>query len=221
MCVILKCTESRPEQELIDRCEASNGDGMGAAWFEEVDGERKVHYLKGIEDPEHVGDLAQELPLPYTLHFRTTTEGGTRPELTHPFPITAEAETDLEGYADRVLFHNGTISDWDEVMKFFIASHGPDSIPDVTSMSDSRAAAYLVHHLDEENGQGERYLPILSSTNRFLIMDAKDDEYPIRNWGTWYLGIQLSSEDEGDAPQEYTNGKIYETGIEFSNNYWK
>lgn len=215
MCVILHCESTTPEQEILETCEKRNGDGIGLAYFEDHGDSRVTAFEKGI-DLNYLSGRIEELPFPYAIHFRKETAGGVQPELCHPFPINERASVELEGQADRVLMHNGTISDWEDVLKFFIAGHGIQEIPEMNPMSDSRAAAFIVHHL---GNQGEQYLPILSSSNRFLIMNANDEEFPIQRWGHWKFCITLDDEDESDSTM-VKNNTVFETGVVFSNSYW-
>lgn len=218
MCVIIHC-DIRPTDTLLEMAEKKNPDGIGIGWFSEEDGERWVRWEKGLT-LEEASPIVENIPLPFVVHFRKTTAGSSIPELCHPFPITDDATDAVSGRAKRILFHNGTISKWDDVFKSFIASLKPHEIPD-TEMSDSRAAAFMVHHL---GAGGEKYLRHLGKTdtnsNRFLVMDADDEELPVRRWGNWYWMVQHKNEDATPTAVK-NNGKVWESGLVFSNTYWK
>lgn len=148
MCVIMACDEKRPSEDMVRAAFKSNGHGGGVAWREtaEVDGKPKVivKWKKGIIDPDVMVKLANELPIPFILHFRIASVGPQVPEMTHPFPVSKTASVELEGSIDgQVLFHNGTWGRWNDDI-FKRAIEGKMKIPR-GPWSDTRTMAWLTH----------------------------------------------------------------------------
>ena len=80
-----------PDEYTIDNMWTHNDDGAGLMYAE--DG--MVHIEKGFMEYERFVERLEFLQkkhdftkLPVVMHFRITTHGGTKPENTHPFPIT-------------------------------------------------------------------------------------------------------------------------------------
>lgn len=103
-----------------------------------------VWWKKGLKDDEEVKKFIkdQNLTFPLVIHFRTASIGGVLPELTHPFPTSGNAPLWLSGYAPEVLFHNGTISQWDDLV-LNVGLKSTEKFP-TGEWSDSRALAWLV-----------------------------------------------------------------------------
>ena len=134
--------KERPDQEMIEHAFDQNDDGGGCAWRTTNDqGEAVVEWKKGLNVADMIR-LAEELPVPYILHFRIASIGGIRPTLTHPFPINKNGSLALEGQTKGyVLFHNGHWKEWsDECKRAAILSNTP--IP-MGRWSDTRAMAWL------------------------------------------------------------------------------
>ena len=106
MCVIICCETKFPVKNILKDAESHNNDGAGVAWLGD---DKRVRYRKGIT-AEKINKMIDEekIKLPCIIHFRLTSCGNVTDELTHPFPITAQAETKLKGITKAVLFHNGT-----------------------------------------------------------------------------------------------------------------
>jgi hypothetical protein len=93
---------------------------------------------------DEVAQLLEQLEGEVVIHFRWASVGGVDGRLCHPFPVEARASTKLSGTANRLLFHNGTWSDWRRALEHVPgAKLAAGSAP----LSDSRAMALLVHHL--------------------------------------------------------------------------
>lgn len=171
MCVIAVCEETRLSKWMAEDMDRANPYGVGLAWREvvkEPNGTevQAVRWQKGMEIEEALA-LLPELPLPYIAHFRIPTCGPAREifaPLCHPFPITEGVELWTEGYTPgEVLFHNGSWTSWDYSLKD-LAIRGAKKIPP-GSWSDSRAMAWMAHHLG---------LGILDLINEKIVVFSPD-----------------------------------------------
>jgi hypothetical protein len=147
MCVIACCSIERPTKSQIESMWDSNHYGGGVAWREvQSDGSTLVRWEKGFDEVEPMIKLAEELPLPYVLHFRIPTYGGTIRQLTHPFVIEEDSRLDLVGTTpEGVLFHNGSWNSWRSELKI-AAIQGKWHLPR-GHYSDSRAMAIMAAHM--------------------------------------------------------------------------
>lgn len=103
-----------PNRDTIRTMWDGNSDGAGLMYIENG----RVHIEKGfmkykkfakaLDRLERKLDLTQT---PVVMHFRITTHGGTKPENTHPFPITdsISALKKLDSHTDIGVAHNGII----------------------------------------------------------------------------------------------------------------
>lgn len=107
MCVIIASETDRPSAESLESCAAQNRDGQGFSWVENG----RVRWKKGVSVDELI-HLSDNKPLPHVSHFRLATAGNSSLALTHPFPLERIPDTNLNGSAKRVLFHNGHWMGW-------------------------------------------------------------------------------------------------------------
>jgi len=206
MCVIILCkTGRRPQKSVLETSAKNNPDGIGFAAF--VDG--GVYFEKGIK-MERLLELMDEHKGPCAIHFRKTTSGGTNNKLCHPFPIHEDVPLDLKGTVDSVLFHNGTFKEWMEHLRIAALSLDDFTVPP-DMWSDSRAIAKFVYH------KGDHFLNLLSydNTNRFLIMDGRDQTWS--RFGGWFKYPYETTTGE----KVLVDGKdTFDEEIVFSNDYW-
>jgi hypothetical protein len=142
MCVIMIADEVRPSESAIARGFAANPSGAGIAWRDTHEGEPVVRWIKGVMNLPDIQDLVKTTPLPFIVHFRIPTVGGSIPDLTHPFPIHEKTTNSLKGATKgAVLFHNGHWREWQEKM-MESAIKGNAKLP-VGKWSDSRAMAWI------------------------------------------------------------------------------
>jgi len=171
LCVIICCESKFPSKSILEDAEHHNDHGGGVAWLTRS---RKVRYIKGITGEQILKMIdKKKLKLPCIIHFRLTSCGSTCDQLTHPFPITENAETDLKGTVDQVLFHNGTWSSYDNRMLDAVFKQGL-KIPS-GKWSDSRAMAWLAFHY------GSGYLNFITGS-RMAILNKNGIEYYGSNW---------------------------------------
>jgi hypothetical protein len=179
MCQIAVCEKRPLTEKEIDEFWRSNSDGAGVAWFEGG----KVHYKKGFMKLEEFKKWYMRrchyLNL-HVVHFRLKSSGDRVPELTHPFPVEPQFNLSMEGTADAVLFHNGTVSDYRNYLILLSLIKGV-KIP--KHVSDSAVMAVLVYYCGE-NILNEGY-------NRFALLRNGEVEL----FGSWKQedGIMLSS----------------------------
>jgi predicted glutamine amidotransferase len=162
MCVIIAGAAKRPSLKTLKQCERQNPDGAGLAWLTD-DG---VSVRKGL-DAEQLHKLLRSLPerTPFVAHFRFTTVGDSTPQLTHPFIVskTSPARVKADGL-NRVLFHNGTIPFWQQLLD------ETRSKQPAGAMSDSRAMAV---HLASAERNG-RFFPTLDAVpGKFVVLDKQ------------------------------------------------
>lgn len=137
MCVIAVCEKKLPSLEDLQKMESANGDGAGVAWIENG----LVHWRKNLK-AEEILDVPFTLPV--AIHFRMASIGGVRPELCHPFVVSAQANTDLVGATKKaVLMHNGHWGEWRQFCRNALRKV-KGKIPG-GSWSDTRALAWLTH----------------------------------------------------------------------------
>lgn len=116
MCVIAAkpAGVEMPTEERLINMWYVNPDGAGFMYA----AEGKVYIEKGFMKLEHLLDRLDALgkrydlkKLPMVLHFRITTHGGTKPENTHPFPISDSIGVlrKLKQQTDLGVAHNGII----------------------------------------------------------------------------------------------------------------
>jgi len=131
MCVILVCEDMAP-------CEEENPQGAGIAWRERG----LVCWEKGVAmTTKDILARMKKIQLPYVIHYRISSVGGTCDELCHPFPYGA-ADLRLSGASKKgVIFHNGTFHTWRRDLKD-AAVYSNTPLPR-GRWSDSRAMAFM------------------------------------------------------------------------------
>lgn len=116
MCIIVYKPQGAafPAKKTLQRCFERNSDGAG---FMLADGEKVIikkgymtfnGFYKALKKArENYGDDAA-----FVVHFRISTQAGTRADCTHPFPLSADMRDlrRLECSCDVGIAHNGVIS---------------------------------------------------------------------------------------------------------------
>ena len=141
MCLIITGRKKHPTLVELQAAELQNPDGAGIAWTTT----KGVEFRKGLT-AEQVHELLTDLPprTRWVVHFRFATIGEAQPGLCHPFPVSRDTSLDITGLADRLLFHNGTVSDWkDRLSNIVFDPKSSVAIPD-GDWSDSRGIAWLL-----------------------------------------------------------------------------
>lgn len=163
----------------IEKMNKSNADGVGVAWARNG----MVHWFKTTKvDPEYIrGAVASWKDYPRLVHFRFATAGGTRPDLCHPFEISARANCAPTGRARQVMIHNGHWSRWNEVKELL---EKEDLLPDAGPWSDTRLAAYLAHEDPE-------WLTTLGG--RVAVLRGSGEITRLGDWTKLRNGVQVSN----------------------------
>ena len=101
-----------PTWDTLENCFNNNPDGAGFMYADQYG----VHVRKGFMKWK---DFKQALlphidkgaDLPFVLHFRITTHGGTKPEMTQPFPLSTNVKKlkELSSNCNVGVAHNGII----------------------------------------------------------------------------------------------------------------
>jgi hypothetical protein len=198
MCVAIIITgDNLPTLNHLQQMHNANSDGAGVGW---INSKGRAQWLKGLK-PEQVDKVLQKVPRPCLVHFRFATVGGAIPELTHPFPVTEDMATSVQGSADEILIHNGHWSDWDEYYKTYVQEVGNDLPGGV--WSDTRFAAFLMAKFPEE-----RDAIAAEVGGRVAILSARDGISYYGDWvedqpGLWYSNMYWKASPRGKGWMEY------------------
>ena len=116
MCIIsYKAAEAQfPSKKTLQRCFEHNPDGAGFMYT----ASGVVHIKKGFTTFQSFWKTLRSVRetegdnIPYVMHFRISTQAGTRPDCTHPFPLSEHMKDLrlLDTTAKFGIAHNGIIS---------------------------------------------------------------------------------------------------------------
>ena len=210
MCVILACENEFPTLETLKSCELMNSNGGGIGW---INSDKEICFEKGLTANEiHTMIETNKVILPCVIHFRISTvndgmEKMNKSEtkkaeslLTHPFIISKDSRLELSGKLEKhevgLLFHNGTVSDYDKILERVLDKSKVKMFDGV--YSDSRIMAFV------SAIYGHEALNLFSGLNKFCVLDKKG----ITKYGTWVdleKGIQ-SSNDYFKATNKFSYG---------------
>jgi glucosamine 6-phosphate synthetase-like amidotransferase/phosphosugar isomerase protein len=156
MCIIIVAMKNKVDEKTVREAFRVNSDGAGIAWREK----NKIRWIKGLMDVE---DLIKELKsinnFPHILHCRSATSGGRSKELTHPFPCDGITKNTVIGEAKAVLFHNGVVHNYEELLwkcANILGRKTLNRILEYPSLSDTLVVAEIVGKL------GKNFLKLLS-----------------------------------------------------------
>ncbi len=173
-----------PSKKIFNNCFSNNDDGAGFMF--PVNG--KVHLEKGFMSftafkkglkaaIKKYGIAPTDTPM--VFHFRITSQGGVKPELTHPFPLSRDYDEmrKLKGDYDVACVHNGIID--------FASSFKAVDYNDTMEFIKEVACPLLYKNPNwYKNKSLVGLLTYLLSGNRFAIMDSKGHVELIGNWET-------------------------------------
>lgn len=154
MCVIAICEQGlKLDNQTFRDCFSSNHHGAGFAWMQDGD----LCWSKGYMDSKSAWKKYKTIcEFPHIAHFRLSSAGGICEELTHPFLITDDSPIEMEGRGqNRLLFHNGTISGWQNML--MMISFSNKKCPE-GKMSDTRVMAMAVSILGESMLDSSKYI---------------------------------------------------------------
>lgn len=190
MCIAIACWGDMPSEADLERSARLNGHGAGIAWTDlSVEkAKRLVHWQKGLKsDVDSVQSFLKDnkIKYPFVIHYRKQSIGPEVDALTHPFPIDPDARLTLKGKAQKVLFQNGTIKDWEKWLYEIVVPSEYD-MPQ-GHWSDTRALAVAAAI------KGEGILRWIRDVSRIVVLDALPsvscaDNKPashIRLYGEW------------------------------------
>lgn len=163
MCVIAVCEKGLSlDKGKFHACFSSNSHGAGFAWIRK----EKLAWHKGFMKADEAWDFYQTISgNAHVAHFRLSSAGGISPELTHPFIVSSGSPIEMEGASKgRLLFHNGTISGWKDMLFSLALHHG--SIPE-GEMSDTRVMAMAVSTLGDKILDSGKY--VIASSKEFMM----------------------------------------------------
>ena len=113
MCIIVykPAGVQLPGEKILKNCFVSNDDGAGFM----IPFKSQILIKKGFETFENFYKNAKKFiktEEPAVIHFRISTQGGVKPELTHPYPLCTyyEKMKQLKVLCDTGIAHNGVIS---------------------------------------------------------------------------------------------------------------
>lgn len=232
MCLIIfGKQDKKPSFNLLKKAWETNGDGAGIGYYKN----KKAHFKKGLNLQETY-DFVQKLDAPeYIIHLRLTSFGGNSPLLTHPFIISEDSPLSLEGKADRIIFHNGTVENFDYLL------YGAGIFPDEKEIiNDSRAIAMV---LSKQKNYNLLYkLRAKYNPNKFAIIDGtkekfyaagdfyQDDDHKgfwfsntIWKYTTQYIQCGFEYQGNGKYHKNYTKKEKKHYGSENKRylEYWK
>jgi hypothetical protein len=144
MCVIMTSDVAKPSQAMMEAGHEKNSWGAGVAWQEkDKKGVLWNRWEKGIVDVKDTIKLVNSLPDgPIVVHFRIPTEGLSDISLTHPFPVSVDAELSFHGKTrSKLLFHNGGWGNWRN-FSLETAQKAGRKLPQEGMLSDSRMMAW-------------------------------------------------------------------------------
>ena len=175
MCVIITIEKGQfPKYQTLKEAEILNAHGGSIAWLQGG----KINYQRGIT-AKKIQELIDKRLKPNKvktaiIHFRIASVGTINKDLCHPFPISEKVESKLtvEDSEYDVLFHNGTVSDWqtmliDSLQKF------SGKVPK-GELSDSRVIAFLLNRHGTDLIKDSKF-------NKFSILTKKG----IVKFGSW------------------------------------
>ncbi len=160
-----------PSKNDLKDAEDMNSHGGSIAWLNH---DKTVSYKKGIKAKQINRIINKQLKpkgiSTAIIHFRIASVGGVKKNLNHPFEISSKVELNMEAshITKDVLFHNGTWSEYAEVLVNYLKGcKKPQTIPR-GNYSDSRIMAYLAHKLGR-NGMNK----LVTGWNKIAILSSK------------------------------------------------
>lgn len=202
--------QKMPSKKIFSNCFANNDDGAGFMFPYQG----KVHVEKGFMSFDAFKKGLKEaikkygistLTTPMVFHFRITSQGGVKPELTHPFPLSRSYDEmrALKGDYNVACVHNGII-DFASTYKQVDYSDTMEFIKEVAFPLINKNPKYY------DNKALMGLLGYLLSGNRFAIMDGKGHVELIGDWkqdkGIYYSNTSYEYKNVWAHSKGTTNG---------------
>jgi len=147
MCVIAVCRERKLTKAEFSDCWTGNSDGAGFGW---PDGDA-AYWAKGFMEEKSAWKFYRENVdvIPHVVHFRAASCGKVDKESTHPFPVELIPRVDKEGYAEKILFHNGVVPEWESLLLNLAITLKENGEP-WSAWTDTRVIASIVSIAGED-----------------------------------------------------------------------
>lgn len=178
MCVIALAVDKKPTYEQIKKMFDDNSHGCSISWFNE---KGLAQYVKGLDEDE-LFKLVYKTPLPFALHFRQSSFWKDKENklLNHPFEVSLDSPLRLEGEAEKLLIHNGTIKEYELMLAVADIAIGKDE-----PITDTRAIAMIMAKNNER-------LPWRLS-GKYVIVDSVRKKFRVVGDFTNENGILFSN----------------------------
>jgi hypothetical protein len=210
MCVIMASVQgAKINEDWLKAGWDANDHGAGIAWREGQGKKAGVRFIKGLMTIEETIEAYSKVPenVPHVVHFRIASVGGKLPELTHPFLINEDSTLNMEGLTKQpLLFHNGHLNSWKAwLTETAQRSGGTIKVPD-GPWSDSRAMAFLTHHLGKGMMNFFDEKLVYLSPDRFDIYGPSQYAWTLRekihlsNTG-WESRVKRGTHYHGSSPR--------------------
>lgn len=171
MCIIAVKPENKefPTYQTLKRCWNKNKDGAGYMFPYN----HKVIIRKGFMTfSDFMESLVNDVSIfgnqiPYIMHFRITTQGGVKPEFTHPYPVSRNMEDLklLQTNTDIGMAHNGVIS----ITKDSLCTTNNDTMKFITEF-----ASRLIKNKDFDKDEDVMaLLKNISDPSRLAFLDGE------------------------------------------------
>ena len=175
--------QKMPSKKIFSNCFSNNDDGAGFMF--PLNG--KVHYEKGFMSftafkkglKKAIKNYGiNTITTPMVFHFRITSQGGVKPELTHPFPVCRSYDEmrKLSGDVDYACVHNGIIDFASSYSTTINYSDTMEFIKEVVAPLIYKNPTYY------KNKSLMGILSYLLDVNRFIIMGGDGHTELIGNW---------------------------------------
>lgn len=188
-----------PSKKILSNCFSNNSDGAGFMFPYKG----KVHYEKGFMTFSAFKRALKTAikkynisttQTPMVFHFRITSQGGVKPELTHPFPVcpTYEEMRKLSGDVEAAVVHNGIID---------FASSFSKTIDYSDTMEFTKNVVFRLLYKNEHTYYKNKTLiglmDYLLGSNRFVIMGSDGHVELLGSWtqdgGVYYSNSSYKS----------------------------
>jgi predicted glutamine amidotransferase len=214
MCVII-CVEDGeyPSKKTLKNAESVNNDGGSIAWLNK-DGTKS--YKKGIKSKE-IHSIINKKLIPQgietaIIHFRIASIGSVKKKLCHPFEISGKVELNTEhmNTTRDLLFHNGTWSEYEEVLIEYLKSVKTPQLIPRGEYSDSRIMAFLASKMGYKAMAKQ-----VKGWNKVAILTDKGIKRFGNNWcdvknnkcsNNYFVPVKYTAVKNGYLGDTYVNG---------------
>lgn len=202
-----------PDYDILKRCFDKNSDGAGYMFVKD----NKVHIRKGYSDfnlfYEHLTRDYMTQNGPFVMHFRISTHGGTKPENTHPFPVSKDVLdlTALDCSTDIGVAHNGVLN---------ISSKLAGQYSDTQMFITNYLALLIKHNPKYYKDEDIKALinSMIGDTNKLAIL-SNDGHCELFGSFNEHDGCYYSNYTWEDYKYDYNNFSDYDD-LDLYHDYW-